>query len=313
MKSGRSLMNKKKNGSLRRKVSTLCRPRRRRLTRYSTDIDVAFHNAFLYALYQHKKDSPSLPNHGISFPIQPSYLISNLITPFLPIYSPPQAQYYQIKKTSWKSVKKLIKHLDKSQLVKSKDRSGGETVILDVDFNDTQVNEFVPYKLSPKPSAEKTAANKNPPTADRRDLWFGQTITVQSLYRPSGRLTPVLFPPLSNSDLKNYYTASAVSKQLNEYISSQDPSIISPSDPRIILLNPFISNTILNSSSPNDLATLARGTIPREALLKRLLEDPALCVPFHAILKPNQTLEDVKPKAGIVPKVTVIIERRGGF
>src|SRR5436190_2497642 len=219
MKSGRSLMNKKKNGSLRRKVSTLCHPRRRRLTRYSTDIDVAFHNAFLYALYQHKKDNPSLSNHGISFPIQPSYLISNLITPFLPIYSPQQAQHYQIKKTSWKSVKKFIKHLDKSQLVKSKDRSGGETVILDADFNDTQVNEFVPYKLPQKPAAEKVAADKNPPTANDGDLLIGRTITVQSLYRPSGKLTPVLFPPCSNNDPKNYYTASAVSKQLSEYIS----------------------------------------------------------------------------------------------
>jgi translation initiation factor 2D len=240
-------------------------------------------------------------------------LISNLITPFLPIYSPQQAQYYQIKKTSWKSVKKFIKHLDKSLLVKSKDRSGGETIILDVDFNDAQVNEFVPYKLPRKLAPENAAANKNPSTANDGDLSVGHTLTVQTLYRPSGKLAPVLFPALSNSDPKNYYTSSAVSKQLNEYISSQDPSIISPSNPRIILLNPFISNAILSSSSPNDVATLARGTIPREALLKRLLEDPSLCGPYHVILKPNQTLEEVKPKAGLAPKVTVTIERRQGF
>ncbi|KAL2359089.1 hypothetical protein RJZ56_008079 [Blastomyces dermatitidis] len=274
------------------------------------EIEAVFHNAFLYCLYQHKIDNPSTPHHGIALPIQASFLISNLITPFLPIFSPHQAQFYNIKKTSWKNVKKFIKHLDKEKLVKAKDRSGGETIILDVDFDDTRVVNFVPYKL-PKKNSSESAAKSISLGGNDKDSSTGQSFTVKTLYRPSGKLTPVLFPPLSNSDVNNYYTTADVSKRLNDYLTAQDPPIISPTNPRIISLNPFISNTIL-SSSADDLAILKRGTVQRDAILRRLLEDPSLCAPYHAMLKPGQTLHDVKPKAGPGPKVTVTIERRTG-
>ncbi|PGH04900.1 hypothetical protein AJ80_08449 [Polytolypa hystricis UAMH7299] len=273
------------------------------------EIDTGFHNAFLYAVYQLKRDNPSAPHYGLSLPVQPSYLVSNLITPYLPIYSPQHAQFYQIKKTSWKNVKKFIKHLDKEKLVKSKDRSGGETIIMDVDFDDARVTNFEPYKLPRKDkSASDSAQNAQGQVGGHgKDPSLGQSFTVKNLYRPGGKLTPTLFPPFSNADPKNYYSSSEVSKRLNDYLASQDPPIVSPSNPRIISLNPFISNTIL---SPGDVARLRQGTITRDALLRRLLEDPTLCAPFHAILKPNQTLEDVKLKAGPVPKVTMTIERR---
>ncbi|KAK2778434.1 hypothetical protein FQN52_002730 [Onygenales sp. PD_12] len=278
------------------------------------DIDTAFHNAFLYSIYQHKIDNPSVPNHGLSFPIQPSFLISNLITPFLPIYSPQQAQFYNIKKTSWKNVKKFIKHLDKAKLVKSKDRSGGETIIQDVDFDDTDVINFVPYRLPKKTPSDSNAAKsaaQDTSQATDKDPTLGQSFTIKTLYRPGGKLIPTLFPPLSNSDVNNYYTTSAISKQLNDYLAAQDPPIISAANPRLVSLNPFISNTIL-SSSPEDLAILKRGTMQRDAILRRLLEDPSLTAPFHAMLKPGQSLHDVKLKAGLGPKVTVMIERRTG-
>ncbi|QSS49461.1 translation machinery-associated protein [Histoplasma capsulatum var. duboisii H88] len=274
------------------------------------EIDMAFHNAFLYCLYQHKMDNPSTPDHGMSFPIQASFLISNLITPFLPIHSAQQSQFYNIKKTSWKNVKKFIKHLDKEGLVKAKDRNGGETIILDADFEAAQLANFVPYELPKKNSSDKAAKSVSL-GGDDKDLAVGQSFTVKTLYRPSGKLTPTLFPPLSNKDVNNYYTSSDVSKRLNDYLTAQDPPIISTTNPRIISLNPFISNTIL-SSSPDDLAILKRGTIQRDAILRRLLEDPSLCAPYHAMLKPGQTLHDVKPKAGPGPKVTVTIERRTG-
>ncbi|KAL1955760.1 hypothetical protein VTO42DRAFT_8080 [Malbranchea cinnamomea] len=279
------------------------------------EIDEAFEKAFIYALYQHKRDNPSQPNHGLSFPIQPSFVVSNLITPYLPIRTPQQAQYYQIKKTSWKNVKKFIKHLDKSKLVKSKDRGGGETIILDVDFEHSSVENFVPHKLPRKSTSEgagKSGAPGKAPAAAGKDPTVGQAITVKTLYKPSGKLTPDLFPPLSNSDPKNYYSSADIQKRLTDYLSSQDPPIISPSNPRIINLNPFISNKILSSNSPSDQAILASGTILRDALFKRIIEDPTLCAPYHALLKPGQTQEDVKLKPGALPKITVTIERRTG-
>jgi translation initiation factor 2D len=278
---------------------------------YTVEIDRAFDNAFIYVLHQHRNDNPSQPNHGLPLPIQPSFLISNLITPFLPIFSPQQAQYYQIKKTSWKNVKKFIKHLDKAKLVKSKDRSGGETVILDVDFNHRSVEEFVPYRL-PKKSSSGAAAKSNVDGDTSADPSVGQGWDVKTLYKPSAKLVPHLFPSLSNNDPKNYYSSTDISNRLNDYIASQDPPIVSPSNRRLVNLNPLLANKVFASNSPSDLDVLSRGTVLRDALFKRIIEDPTLCIPHHALLRPGQTLDEVKPKPGALPKVTVTIERRSG-
>ncbi|KAI9923779.1 hypothetical protein ASPWEDRAFT_109433 [Aspergillus wentii DTO 134E9] len=280
------------------------------------EIDDVFVKAFLYALYKHKQDNPSAPNHGLSLPIQPSALISNIITPFLPIFSAQQAQFYQIKKTSWKNVKKFIKYLDKQKLVKSKDRNGQETVILDVDFNDRQVEQFVPYKLPSKNAIENAGkavagGNKKPAPTDG-DPAVGQTITVQTLYRPASKLVPTIFPSLPSSSPSNYYKYSDVSNRLDQYLQSQNPPIISKENRRIISLNPFLANTVFTSSSTEDKSTLARGKTTRDGLLKRLVEDNSFLAQHYVILKSGQTIADVKPKAGTAPKVNVILERRTG-
>lgn len=274
-------------------------------------------NAFIYALYKLKNDNPSTQNHGLSLPIQPSFLISNLTTPYLPIYTPQQAQFYQIKKTSWKNVKKFMKHLHKLQLVLAKDRSGQETVILDVDFNDRLVEQFVPYKLPSKNVVENAGiqpaafTSKKPAPTDG-DPAVGQTLTVQNLYRPTQKLTPTIFPSLSATDPSNYYKHSDVSSHLEKYLESQKPPIISQQNRRIISLNPYLASTIFSSSSAEDRNTLARGMTTRDGLLKRLIEDHSFLTLHYVILRPGQTLSDVKPKAGAAPKAHVTLERRGG-
>ncbi|KAJ5418773.1 uncharacterized protein N7487_002323 [Penicillium crustosum] len=279
-------------------------------------IDEAFVNAFVYALYKLKQDNPSATDHGLPLPITASALIANFTTPYLPVYTPQQAQHYNIKKTSWKNVKKFMKHLDKSKLVKTKERNGQETVILDVDFADHRVERFVPYRL-PSPRAlenSKAAAPEGKKSAapDGSDPSVGQTITVQSLYRPSGKLVPTIFPALAASDTNNFYKYSEVSSHLDQYLESQNPPIISKENRRIITLNPFLANTIFNSSSTEDKGTLARGKVTRDGLFKRLMDDKTLLSPYHVILKTGQTIADVKPKAGTAPKVHVTLEKRTG-
>ncbi|KAF9882830.1 hypothetical protein FE257_005103 [Aspergillus nanangensis] len=273
------------------------------------EIDEAFEKAFVYSLYKLKHDNPSTSNHGLSLPIQPSFLISNMITPYLPIYSANQAQYYQIKKTSWKNVKKFIKYLDKQRLVKSKDRNGQETVILDVDFNDRLVQQFVPYRLPSKNTLESAGKSAK---GTEGDVSVGQTITIQTLYRPTQKLVPAVFPPRSSSDPSNFYKYAEVSSQLDQYIQAQSPPIVDPKNRRIISLNPFLANTIFTSPSSDDRSTLARGKTTRDGLLKRILEDYSFMTAHYALLKPGQTLSDVKPKAGAPPKVNVTLERRTG-
>lgn len=280
------------------------------------EIDSAFVKAFVYSLYQLKKDNPNTPNHGLQLPVQPSEVISRLVTPYLPIYSTQQAQYYQIKKTSWKNVKKFIKYLDKERLVKSKDRNGQETVVIDVDFNDHRIEQFTPYRLPTRnivESSGKAVSGKQKANEETGgDPSVGQVIAVQVLYRPTQKLTPILFPQLSTTDPKNYYKYSEVSTRLDEYVSSQNPPLVSESNRRIIKLDPFLANTVYTSSSSEDRAALSRGEVTRDSLLKRITSDSSLLAPYHAILKQGQTISDVKPKSGSAPKVSVMIERRAG-
>ncbi|KAJ5247260.1 hypothetical protein N7468_002243 [Penicillium chermesinum] len=280
-----------------------------------SEVDDAFVNAFVYALYKLKQDNPTAVNHALTLPVSPSILISNLITPYLPIYSAKQAPFYNIKRTSWKNVKKFIKHLDKLQLVKSKDRSGQETYIWDVDFNDHRVERFVPYKLPSRnvqESAGKSSAasSSNKPAAAGEDPSVGQVITVQTLYRPTSKLMPDIFPTLSISDAQNYYKYTDASNLLDQYLQSQDPPLVSRENRRIINLNPYLANKVFTSSSPDDQGALKRGMVNRDELLNRIIGDSSLVQPHYVILKQGQTIADVKPKAGAPPKVLVTIEKR---
>lgn len=274
-------------------------------------------NAFVYSLYRLKQDNPSVPNYGLTLPVSPSILISNLITPYLPIYHPQQVQFYNIKKTSWKNVKKFIKHLDKLQIVKAKDRSGQETYVWDVDFDDHRVERFVPYRLPSRSALEsgsKPAASegKKPTANGDSDPSVGQTLIVQTLYRPTAKLASTIFPALSTSDPRNFYKYAEVTSHMDQYIQSQTPPIVSKENRRIISLNPFLAETIFTSSSAEDQATLKRGKTTRDGLLKRMQEDRTLLQPHYAILKAGQTLSDVKPKSGATPKALVTIEKRTG-
>ena len=61
------------------------------------EIDDAFQQAFLYSLYDAKKNG-NPPHYGLDLPgIQASYMVAKMIQPYLKSQSP----HYSIKKTSW--------------------------------------------------------------------------------------------------------------------------------------------------------------------------------------------------------------------
>ncbi|ETI24481.1 hypothetical protein G647_03850 [Cladophialophora carrionii CBS 160.54] len=279
----------------------------------TAEVDDAFMQAFLYALFDAKKNAEP-PHHGLDYPIQPSFLISNMIQPHLRF----QNQHYTIKKTSWKNTKKFIKHLEKQVLVKSKDRNGGETVILDMDLDDERVRTFTPYRL-PKPKGQTStggAAEGNPTPASGADTSLGQKLTLQTVYRASSKLVPDLIPSKTT-----YYTSSQISAFLKKYIEN-NPSLTetSSSSPRFIKLDPFIANNILGSSNPSaaDTRVLAAGEISRDALVKRILEDSHLAIPHWLLLRHDQTYDpdspdpSLKPKSGPAPQVSIVLEKRSG-
>lgn len=175
----------------------------------------------------------------------------------------------------------------------------------------------MPYKLPSRNALESTSKSaategKKPVATGGADPSVGQSLTVQTLYRPTQKLSPAIFPSLSTSNPKNYYKYSDVSSHLDQFLQLQDPPVISQENRRIINLNPFLANTIFTSGSSEDQGALKRGMVTRDGLLKRITEDTSMLQPHYAILKPGQTLADVKPKAGATPKAHVTIEKRTG-
>ncbi|KAH6988394.1 hypothetical protein EDB80DRAFT_730047 [Ilyonectria destructans] len=268
------------------------------------EIDEAFHQAFLFAVHKAKTNN-SKPNFGLDFPIQPSFLISNMIQPHLRSQN---QRHYIIKKTSWKNTKKFIKHLEKLRLLRSKDRNGGETVILDIDFDHAEVIGFRPYKLpTPKPTGTEAGSGEQADgqSSSSNDQSLGQKLNIQIVYRASSKLVPTLLPSKTE-----FYSSPQVAAALKSYIE-QHPDVGGQGGPTL-KLDPFIANDILGSNPKHDDSSfLAAGRISRSALQKRILDDTHLCQPYHIISR-GQVASEQKPKAGPPPHVHITIEKRTG-
>ncbi|KAK3217147.1 hypothetical protein GRF29_1g2097367 [Pseudopithomyces chartarum] len=268
------------------------------------EIDDAFRDAFLFGVRFYMDHNRNHPSYGLDFPLSQSKVMSLLVQPFLPTYTPARTAALQIKKTSWKNIRKFVKYLDKQQIVKSKDQNGNETVIMDIDFTDRQVEAFVPYRL-PKKDAP-TSSNTNgksaaPPTAESS---VGQKLKMVSLLRPKEKLAPIL--NASKADPRGLYTAMELKQMLTVYIEAE--KLVSEKNKRLIKINPQLADALLGSSAA-DNAALASGTIPRDALAERMV---AATSPFHTILRENDDISDSKPRAGAPPKIQILIETRSG-
>lgn len=244
------------------------------------------------------------PTFGLDFPLSQSNVMSLLVQPFLPTYTPARTASLQIKKTSWKSIKKFIKYLDKQQIIKSKDRDGNEVVILDIDFKDRHVEAFVPYRLPKKDSASTANTNGKPAAPLPAESSVGQKLKLLSLLRPKEKLAPIIVS--QKTDPRGLFTPAELKQILTAYIEAEN--LASPKNKRLININPQIADSLLGSSAA-DNAALAAGTITRDALAERMV---AATTPFHSILRNDADLADSKPKAGAPPKIQIVLETRSG-
>jgi translation initiation factor 2D len=153
------------------------------------EVDEAFYNATLYGFYDHwKNDKIS----ELDFPLSSSVFISTLVHPYLPPASqfPPYNLLQKegphpslhLKKSSWKNTAKFLKHLHTKQLVATKVRNGGETVVMGINWQNNEVKSFTPYKLPEAPKAD----NAGPSTASEGGV-KGGTVKIEVLYRPNGK------------------------------------------------------------------------------------------------------------------------------
>ncbi|KAI4104945.1 MAG: hypothetical protein L6R37_002988 [Teloschistes peruensis] len=274
------------------------------------EIDDIFWNAFLYGLHHYRNTNRSDPHHGLEFPVNQSAVISNLVLPFLPTTTPAQAASLNVKKTSWKNAKKFIKAFDKSRLLKSKDRDGGECVVLDVDFDDPAITAFVPYKLPKKetPGAESGGGGGGKAIAagtTLSDSSVGQKLSKIELFKPKEQLAP-LFTSCSASH-HDLYLPAELRPIIYSYLESEN--LVSGTNKRLVNLDPVLANAVFDGSSPLDREVLAKGSVPRDALVDRVLKS---CSPFYVILRNDETRDEIKAKAGHAPKIHITLETRSG-
>ncbi len=223
----------------------------------------------------------------MQFPLTQSFVMSNLVQPFLPAFTPAEASSLQIKKTSWKNIKRFIKSLDKAQIIKSKDRDGNEVVIMDIDFDDRHVLNFVPYKLPKKETAAGTSAgrgDKATTITDENDDSVGQKLRKIEVYRPKEKLTPIFSS--AKADPQGYFTAAELRPIVTAYIESEN--LISTTNKRLVTLNPLLSNAVFDGSAPSDNEIVTRGSVPRDALFDRVIRS---CAPFWSILREGESLD----------------------
>ncbi|KAF2119035.1 hypothetical protein BDV96DRAFT_515986 [Lophiotrema nucula] len=270
----------------------------------SKEIDDAFKDAFLFGVRHHMEQNKGQPAYGLDFPLSQSKVMSLLVQPFLPTYTPARSASLQIKKTSWKNLKKFIKYLDKQQIVKSKDQQGHETVILDIDFGDRQIKDFVPYRLPKKDAPASASANGKPAAPLSAESAVGQKLKLVSLLKPKEKLAPIF--NASNADPRGLYTAAELKQVLASYIEKEN--LVNEKNKRLINLNPQIANSLLGSSAA-DNAALTAGTITRDALGERIV---AASSPYHSILRNDEDISSSKPKAGAPPKIQIVLETRSG-
>ncbi|KAG9516272.1 hypothetical protein KCV07_g6849, partial [Aureobasidium melanogenum] len=276
------------------------------------EIDDAFRKAFLYGVYHYKETNSNQPNFGLEYPLTQSFVMSNLVQPFLPAYTPDQANSLQIKKSSYKNIKKFIKSLDKAKIVKTKERDQHETVILDIDFEDTAIVEFKPYRLPRKETAAGTSLGRGGKATSELDTTadssIGQKLEKQQYYRLKDRLLP-LFESAGASS-QSLFTAAEIKPIITAYIESEN--LVNEKNKRLVTLNPTLANAVFDGSTSLDKEVLAKGSVPRDALTERILQ---ACVPHYAIIRTSPSSSSSaspKPKSGAAPKIKVTLETRSG-
>ncbi|KAF2717938.1 hypothetical protein K431DRAFT_288087 [Polychaeton citri CBS 116435] len=278
------------------------------------EIDDAFRNAFLYGVTHHMNTNASASNFGLEFPLSQSFVMSNLIQPFLPTYTPEQAQQLQIKKTSYKNIKKFVKSLDKERILKSKEKDGHETVILDIDFEDRAFKDFKPYRLPRKETAKGGALGRGETgveQADGGDSAIGQTLKVGIYYKPAARLQPI-FDASSQAESarqQHLFTKPEIRPIVDFYLAAED--LISGTNKRLVRLNPTLANAVFDGSTVHDKEVLAKGAVSRDALVDRVIK---AMTESYAILRNPQPSDPppTKTKSGAPPKVKLSLETRSG-
>ncbi|KAK6498520.1 hypothetical protein TWF481_011108 [Arthrobotrys musiformis] len=271
------------------------------------EIDSAFRDALVYSLHSvlASPERASNAHHSLNFPLTSSYVLANLITPKLPNLQNPN---YSIQKTSWKKIQKMLKQMDKDDLLKIKER-GGDVLVYAVNWDSPRIANFTPYPIiTPKPKKKPVDESAAGPSSSSGPSGSSTAIKVVELYKPPAKLNTIY--EVTDVSTKAFYTSWQVRDTLYKYFISPTPSdpsetLVSSTNARMVTLNPLLSNLLLDDAK--DAKLLKSGSATRDLLAERFLK---LHQQYYAIVSPSG--EESKPKSGQPPKITITLESRQG-
>ncbi|TPX61445.1 hypothetical protein PhCBS80983_g01088 [Powellomyces hirtus] len=242
-----------------------------------------------------------LPDDPKILPMTSSLLYSSYILP-----SRPLGTHLDIKHSSYKKVGKFLKAMEKRGLMKLKER-GGETILMSVNRQHPQILDFAaPPKVAGDGSPTKdvsastngtdgaTHASRNAPNGKTPG---GAVMSIIKLYKASAKQER-LFEEIGRSK-DTLYTAADVRETINEYATSK--KLVDPKNPRLVRMDPYIVDAILNKDEYNTIDYLER-----DAIVTRLMQKMQ---PFHELRAPGLEPEFRK---GSPKSIQIIVEQRQG-
>ncbi|EWC43403.1 hypothetical protein DRE_07650 [Drechslerella stenobrocha 248] len=269
----------------------------------TAEVDHAFRDALVYSLHEVLQNSDRTPNahHAMKFPLPSAYVLSELILPRLPSANPG----YSIQKTSWRKVQKMLKQMDKDNLVKIKER-GGDVLVYAVNWDSDRIRTFTPYPIEKPRKKAADSTGVAPAASASGSSSAAASAKIVELYKPPVKAGAIY--DVTKTSTKAFYTAAQVRETLYKYFTAPTPSdepLVSQTNARMITLNPTLADLLIDDS--RDVELLRAGRATRDMLAERFLR---LHQPYYSIVLPNG--EETKPRAGQPPKVVITLESRQG-
>lgn len=240
---------------------------------FSTEeIDELLYKALLQVLKKAATETP------IELPVPGSLFLSQHLLPNLAF----QDSHVNIKTSSYKKAQKFFKAMEKKKLLKCRERNG-ETIVQSVAGTDTpEVGNFTIYKVK-KSKGNGTGSGSKPKGEGK--------MVAREYWKPRSVSSPLFFEFKLNAT--QFYPTETLKEVLSKYVEKY-----SLGQGKQVKIDPLLAKVLSTSEA----------TLSREQLLPNLQKN---CTLNHTITLPGED-EPKRLSKGSIPKISIIVERRGG-
>ncbi|KAJ3402592.1 Eukaryotic translation initiation factor 2D, partial [Chytridiales sp. JEL 0842] len=261
------------------------------------DMDKILEEAFLTALRLKLPDDPK------SYPIGSSVLYDTYILPSRMLGTTIDIKNSTYKKETNLKVSKFLKAMEKKGYVKLKERNG-DTILMSINKKHPQVAAFEPprklaVEASSKPASSSSTINSSSKASVSTSVADLSTepLKIVELFKANGSIAKLWAEIGIQKDA--LLTKAEVRSALDDYVKSKNLS--SSSDPRLVKLDPFLTEALLKKDELSQVEFLAR-----DSITQRVLEKMS---PFHELTPPSG--EPVIKKGSVKP-ILITVESKNG-